>query len=216
MFITLFVLVLTLFGCSSIDPETGRERLGYLPARWFDFWDMLELNLGLDSAISLYAVAAVEPIALGGGIYEGEKFGLDGRLFGQWSEKRMEIDLGVESLIRYEKVPNWGTRYLYDDSYCPHQNTVLGDGKFYEEYGLSSRLYDHERRFLDITAEVHLIGLGIDVGFSLVETLDFVTGLLGFDVICDDDWVVPHSRRAVPFFGKEGESEKATITVEEE
>jgi hypothetical protein len=209
-----FLLSLTV-GCSSIDPETGRESLGYIPARWYDLLDIVELNLGIDSDISLYAVVALEPIAVGGGLYDGEKFGMDGRLFGQWSEARMEIDLVLESMIRYKKTPNWGTRYLFDAYYSPHKNTLSGNGRYYEEFGLSPRIFDHERRLLDLTAEVHVIGLGIDVGFSLMELLDFATGLLGIDVICDDDWVVPLSKRDVPFSGEEEEA-KATITVEEE
>jgi hypothetical protein len=207
------LLITVSIGCGSMDPVTGRESLGYIPARFYDFFDILEFNLGIDSQFSLYVVVAVEPLAVGGGIYEGKKCGLDGRLIGYWSETRAEIDLAVESFIRYKKEPHWGTRYLFNDAYCPHKNVLTGDEMFYERWGMSPRILDHERRILDITAEVHLIAFGIDVGISLVEFLDFAVGILGIDVICDDDWVDPQPKRQVPLF-EEDESEESNDSTE--
>lgn len=196
----LVLWVLIASGCTTTDPDTGRERLGYLSARCYDFMDILELNLGVDAAFSLYAVGAVEPVAVGGGLYEAQKFGMDGRLFGQWKETRAEIDAGIESFIRYQKEPRWGNRYLFDSFYCPHQNVMEGEDVFYEQWGFSHRLLDHERRLLDVTAEVHLFAIGVDLGLSPMETLDFIFGLFGVDVIADDDWVAPLPKRTIPFF----------------
>ena len=192
-------------GCGSIDPVTKQESLGYVPARFYDLLDVLELNLGVDSQFSLYVAAAVEPVILGGGIYESEKFGMDGRLLGQWTEKRATIGLGPEAFVRYEIEPNWANRYRYNSDYSPHQNTLMGKDVFYERWGFTSRFRDHEKRILDITAEAHVIALGIDVGVSLVETLDFIAGLIGIDAISDDDWVDPRPLRRIPLFEEDDE-----------
>lgn len=209
----LLVLILSCLcaGCGTTDPVTQRETLGYVPARFYDFLDIMQLNLGIDSNVSLFASVAVEPIALGGGLYESQKVGMDGRKVGQWKETRAEMNLAIESYVRYEKVPNWGNRYLKDAFYSPHKNVLKGKEVFYEEWGFSHRLWDHENRFLDISAEVHLIALGLDIGVSLVETLDFIAGLIGLDVISDDDWYQPVPERKVPFFGEEEESEEDAV-----
>ncbi|MBU0755453.1 MAG: hypothetical protein KJ645_09970 [Planctomycetes bacterium] len=203
----LAVLTLIPIGCGSIDPVTGRESLGYFPARFYDFLDIVELNLAIDSTFSLYAMAGLDPFNAGLGLYESQKFGLDGRLFGQWSEDRCGAGFGLESFTRYKKTPNWGNRYLYDADYCPHENTVSDRGRFFETWGFSSSYLDHEKRILDVTAEVHVFAIGIDVGVSILEILDFTTGLLGIDVISDDDWVEPGPDRKVPIFGHEESQE---------
>ena len=188
-----------LSGCGTIDPVTGRESLGYVPARFYDLMDMFELNVGVDSEFSLYAMADVEPIAAGGGVYESEKLGFDGRMAGQWAEKRFDVGLVIESFVRYVKVPHWGNRYLFDPLYSPHQNVLKGDGTFYDDWGFSRKLFDHEHRFLDVTAEVNVIVLGVDVGYSLLETFDFLFGIFGIDAVSDDDWVAPRNEHEFPF-----------------
>jgi hypothetical protein len=198
-------------GCGSIDPVSGRTSLGYLPARGYDLLDMFELSLGLDSEFSLYAMANVEPIALGGGVYECEKLGMDGRMVGQWQEKRFDVGLIIETFVRYKKKPNWGNRYLKDPLYSPHENTLTGDGKFYDQWGFSRKLYDHEHRILDITAEANVIFLGVDVGYSLLETVDFLAGLFAIDVVSDDDWVAPYPKRAFPFDEEQTVKERTIV-----
>jgi hypothetical protein len=216
----LMILSLIAAGCGSIDPVTKQESLGYIPARFYDLLDMVELNLGVDTQFSLYVVAAVEPLLVGGGIYECEKLGMDGRLLGQWSEKRATIGLGPESFVQYEIEPNWANRYMYNTDYSPHKNTLPGEDVFYERWGFSPRFCDHEKRILDITAEVHVIALGIDVSVSPLEILDFITGWIGIDDISDDDWVDPKPLRRIPFFDEEeetvGEDAEAVINVEDE
>ena len=70
---------------------------------------------------------------------------------------------------------------------------------FYEEWGLTPRCRDHERRFLDVVAEVHLLSIGVDVSLSPIELVDFITGLFFIDVVSDDDWVTPMPERLWPF-----------------
>lgn len=189
-------------GCSSIDPETGRESLSYLPARCYDFLDIIELNLGMATTPSIYAMAVCEPFSAGAGIYEAEKFGFDGRIFGQWNEKRCGLGGGVEFFQRYKKKPSWGNRYLFNGDYNPHFiNTTLYDmfrpgdehakpGAYFD--GFTVRVTDHELRWGDIGVEVcPLFPLVIDVGVSPWELFDFCFGIFGFDVLCDDDWVDP-------------------------
>jgi hypothetical protein len=209
VFLSLLLVVLVgSVGCGSLDPETGRTSLGYVPARFYDLLDILQLNLAMDSTFSFYAVAGLDPIYGGLGLYEAEKLGWDGRLFGQWTEKRCDLGLGLETFTRYEKIPNWGNRYLFNAAYSPHKNTVSDHGKFYDRWGFTTRYLDHEHRILDVSAEVHVFAFGVDVGVSPLEILDFATGILGFDVISDDDWVDPAPARRVPMFGEKKEKER--------
>ncbi len=217
----LFVLLTGLLwfssGCSTVDHSKGQGTLGYAPARFYDFLDILELNLGIDSKFSLFAVGSVEPIAVGLGLYESEKFGFDGRMAGQWKESRAEVDLAIESFVQYKKEPGWGNRYLFNPYYSPFENKVEGDDEFlFYRWGFSQRLYDHERRFLDITAEAHLLVIGVDIGVSPIELMDFLFGLFTIDVISDDDWITPMPDRRVPFLEEEDEdSESAVIMLDE-
>jgi len=237
---TLLFLISLSFGCSSIDPVSGREYLGYLPARGYDLLDMFELNLGIDkgfcslpglSGFSCFISAGCEPWALGGGIFDCEKFGFDGRLFGQWNEKRCELNLLIlGSLVKYEKTPNWGNRYLYDHEYCPLINDPKDEDRFFSnkrgvfgkgmwaDKDFSSRFYDHERRLFDSSIEVHTGFLALEAGISPMEIMDFIVGLIGIDAISDDDWVKPMSERRIPLFEEEGENEadkeSAVLVVE--
>ncbi len=213
------------FGCGAIDPVTNREHLGYFPARIYDMLDILELNVAVDSQASLYAIVAVDPVMVGGGIYDAEKVGMDGRCVGQWSEKRAAIGLGPEAFVRYEKNPNWGNRYLKDAEYAPHKNmvTMMRGDPFYEEWGMNLLIFDHEHRILDVTVEVNVLFLGIDVGVSLLEIADFVFGFLSIDVSSDDEWGAPRPVHQVPFYYNDPETtaepsgdEAAVINIQDQ
>lgn len=215
----LSVCLLTLFaGCASTSHEAGPTRLNYFEARWWDFMDMFELNLGVDSQASLFVAAAVEPVAVGGGLFEGQKIGTDGRLCGIWTEKRAEIGLLVDGFVQYEKLAQAGNDYLRDAYYCPFKNTLLGNGEFYDDWGFTPRIDDHERRLIDLSAEVHLIALGLEVGVSPVEILDFVVGIFGCDVISNDDWESPIILdRSLPFkFKPEEKDDEASVPEPED
>jgi hypothetical protein len=247
--LTLLVLALFLpfMGCSTSKAQYTDEDLGYIPARFYDIMDIIELNVGFDSMTSIYVNVLVEPLALGAvGWYECEKFGMDGRIFGQWTEKRFEINL-IDSVIRYNKTPNWGNRYLFNEDYSPHSNSLppkdtfaglglllfggLGpfiessaqhqadpeENLFYKRWGMTSRLGDTERWYFDIAAEVHLLFVGVEVGVSLTEIFDFATGILGIDAVANDDWVWPRmKRRPLRFYEEEESDTEATVYIGEE
>ncbi len=192
LFATLIAFALAAAGCSSLDPESGRSHLGYIPARFYDLLDIVELNVGFNPGINSYIVGAIEPLAVGVGHYRSEKYGMDGRLLGHWTEKRSEIDLLLDSFIQYQKTPRTGNGYLFDSTYHPFQNN-LATSKNYgfwtlKDWGMTTRFFDDEKHFLDVSAEVHFLSIGIDVGFSLKETFDFAAGILGVDAISNDDW----------------------------
>jgi hypothetical protein len=216
--ICLFALVLTaglgVSGCQSVDSPTDRIPLGYAPARLYDFMDIFELNAGFDLTFdNIYGVVAIEPIAVGGGYYDSEKLGMDGRLFGRWKETRTEIGFIIDCLVHYEKTPRRGNRYLFDDLYSPYTSSKSDEYVPFKEWGLSHRLFDMERNPLDITAELYLFFIGLDVGVSPQEILDFVLGIFTFDGISDDDYENPRGWCAEALARMEGEPESSELTI---
>lgn len=204
IFAALALGALILAGCSSTagPDEHGRVPLGYLPARMYDFLDIFKVNASLDHGFNLYLVGSIEPFALGGGYYDSEKLGFDGRKVGRWSEERAEIGLLIESFAKYEKTPLRGNRYLFDEAYSPFRNTWDTEGNyFYEKLGMTCGYLDTEHRFLDIMVECHLVNLGLDLGVSVQETIDFLAGIACVDVVSDDDWENPGFKgHPWPFF----------------
>jgi len=216
--ILLFAAVLSVslvaFSCQSVDSPPDRVPLDYVSARLYDFMDIFELNAGVDPTLdNFYASVAIEPLALGGGTYDSEKLGMDGRLFGQWREKRTEIAFIVDSLLTYKKTPHRGNRYLFDDLYAPLSSTEGETYLPFKEWGLSHRLYDTERHPLDITAEAYLFFIGLDVGVSPQELLDFVAGIFTYDGICDDDYVNPRGWNRAAVTKTEGGGEASELTI---
>jgi len=154
--------------------------------------DIFEFNAGFDLTFdNFYVVAAVEPLALGGGYYDSDKLGLDGRMFGRWHETRTEADFLFDCLIGYEKQPQRGNRYLFDGMYKPMTSFRHDDGQPFRSWGLTQRLFDREHYPFDATAEIYLFFFGVDLGLSPIELLDFVAGIFTIDAFCDDDYVNP-------------------------
>ena len=183
---------LILSGCQSTEPAPDRVPLGYFSARFYDFMDIFEFNAGFDLTFdNFYVVAAVEPLALGGGYYDSEKLGLDGRLFGRWRETRTEADFLFDCLIGYEKTPIRGNRYLFDGMYKPMTSFRQDDGQPYRAWGVTQRLFDREHHPFDATAGIYLFFIGFDLGVSPIELLDFVAGIFTIDAFSEDDYVNP-------------------------
>jgi len=193
LLLALVTMVALIFsGCQTTEPAPDRVPLDYLAARFYDFMDIFEFNAGFDLTFdNFYVVAAIEPLALGGGYYDSEKLGLDGRLFGRWRETRTEADFLFDCLIGYEKTPTRGNRYLFDGMYKPMTSFRHDDGQPYRAWGVTQRLFDREHHPFDATAEIYLFFIGIDLGLSPVELLDFVAGIFTIDAFSDDDYVNP-------------------------
>ncbi len=193
LLLALVTMVALIFsGCQTVKPAPDRVPLDYLSARLYDFMDIFEFNVGFDLTFdNFYVVAAVEPLALGGGYYDSEKLGLDGRLFGRWRETRTEANFLFDCLIGYEKTPIRGNRYLFDGRYKPMTSFRHDDGQPYRAWGVTQRLFDREHHPFDATAEIYLFFIGFDLGVSPIELLDFVAGIFTIDAFSDDDFVNP-------------------------
>lgn len=171
------------------DPAT--PPLDYLTARGLDFMDILELNVS--AGTGLFVAAAVEPVRAGFGYYDASKFGMQGRSCGTWEEDRKELCLVLSNLEWWRKEPCCGNGYLFDPNefrrahYMPDASEP-GRKPFYGEWGWTTRFEDWERPWLDVNVEAHLLFVGVDVGISLQDTLDFALGIFGVDTISHDDF----------------------------
>ncbi len=184
-------LLLVASGCNAPGArDQSTPELGYFCARGMDFLDILEFNVG--AGTGLHASAGVEPIRVGLGGYKSTKAGMMGRSIGTWDESRNELFIGLHDLVCWEKRPCYGNGYLFTHDET-HRRNVLPDADeterptFYEDWGWATRYEDWEKPWLDVSAEVHLLFVGVDAGFSIQETLDFLLGIFGVDSVSHDD-----------------------------
>jgi len=191
-FLLIACLSLAAAGCNAPGARSGdTPELNYFAARGLDLMDILELNVG--AGTGLLASVAVEPIKVGYGYYQSSKFGMMGRACGTWDECRNELFIGLHHLNSWHKRPCFGNSFLFTEE-ALHRGNRLRDPedhsrmRFYEEWGWVTRFEDHEKHWLDVGAELHLLFLGVDATFSIQETFDFVLGIFTVDAISHDDY----------------------------
>ncbi len=196
-------------GCNAPDSRSPDvPKLSYGQARAFDLMDILEINVS--AGVGLLATVAVEPIKVGYGYYQASKAGMMGRAAGTWDECRKEVFVGLHHLNAWHKRPCRGNGFLFTPEALhrrhwqrdPNDTTRL---RFYEEWGWTTRYEDIENHWLDVSAEVHLLFVGLNVCLSPQELFDFLLGLCTVDSVSHDD------REAVP----EGVTEQEFIVEHE-
>lgn len=186
------VLSLGLAGCNAPGARTlDTPELNYFAARGLDLMDIFEVNLG--AGTGLMAAVAVEPVKIGFGWYQSSKFGIDGRSCGTWDECRNEMFIGLHQLTCWHKRPCYGNGYLFTRPVFKRHNRLRDPNdhsrlRFYEEWGWITRFEDHEKQWLDLNIEVHLLFIGADLGLSLQEAADFALGIFTVDGISLDDY----------------------------
>ncbi|MFH0946813.1 MAG: hypothetical protein V2A76_16585, partial [Planctomycetota bacterium] len=179
-------------GCNAPGARTGdTEKLNYFAARGLDLMDVVEINVG--AGTGLLVSAAIEPIKVGYGFYDSSKAGMMGRSCGTWDECRREMFIGLHHLNRWHKRPCFGNGYLFTRDVVHRENRLRDPNdrsrlRFYEEWNWVTRFEDHEKHWLDLGIEAHLLFLGVDATLSPQEAFDFVLGLFTVDAISHDDY----------------------------
>jgi len=142
---------------------------------WKDATEVFDLSLTTGGGFDLN-VRATESFQLGLGSHIGDTYGLiDGRLV-HVREQRHE--LGVSMLHWYEYRRDGRGKVL--DIRHPR----WGDPGF-EEYSMSPHMLTDREPF-DLGAGLHVGYLGFNTALHLSQLADFITGLVGYDLLKDD------------------------------
>ncbi|MEE3326859.1 MAG: hypothetical protein VX252_05970 [Myxococcota bacterium] len=178
-------------GCNAPGPRTGdAPKLPYFQARAYDLLDIVDVNFG--AGTGMLAAVAVEPLRVGLGTYESTRIGTFRRSVGIWDEDRKEFFM-IHELNKWEKEPHLGNGYLFTPTEL-HRHNKPRDPKdysrstFYEKWGWTARYQDWERPWLDVDVNVHLLFVGVAIGVSPQEAVDFALGIFGIDVVSHDDY----------------------------
>jgi len=117
------------------------------------------------------------------GMAKINRFGFVGRRFGRWFEMRTEIGVSLLYLSNSTLKPLVYNRFLYDWCLDVRQDEVTDIDMF--------RNYD--RDFFDVAVTVHILFVGLELGFRLREFADFLLGLFTIDFQGDD--IINRSRK---------------------
>ena len=162
-----------------------------LQDRMDDAGEIFRLNVGLGPGF-LANVHATRALALGIGSYDARRIGFRNGYGWIWDERRYDTNLVI---------PLWGWEDVDSVLYGSMPKTLLrGDehdplppGKeegWLRWADMPLTLRDKNRGWLEVSANVHIIWIGIDVGVDAGEFLDCLAGWAGLDPAGDD----AHSR----------------------
>jgi hypothetical protein len=140
----------------------GRKVSTMFKDQFLDLADIVTVNLNAGEGLLVNA-RPTKLAQVGGGHFNGVKFGWNQRAVGFWREHRTEGGASVLYYTDAEFVPVHGTRTLFDQGYVIEDFTIL---------------HNEDRHWLDIGASAHLLYLGGDVNVSPKEVFDFVLGLI--------------------------------------
>jgi len=177
----------TLLLCSVLAALCGCRAPSFQD-RMDDGAELLRLNLGGGPGF-LVNVHATRCLALGVGVYEARRYGFRNGRGWVWDERRYDTNLVA---------PIWGWE---DVTAVVHGNMpvtpVRGDEQDPRRPGeepgklrwarMPLTLNDPNRGWFEVSASVHVIWVGVDVGFDVGELVDFLCGWAGLDPAGDDE-----------------------------
>jgi len=160
-------MLLLAYGC--VNPSR------YIRGRANDAADPFRANLSVGSGIHLN-VNATRAAALGAGRCEVTRIGIRRGQWGAWRESRWDINpiLPLLGDTRIQKC-----YFGYVDGSTNRRRI-----SFAESFPTS--MGDRTRGAFEVSANLHLLLPGAEVGFDAAEVLDFALGLLGVDLMNDD------------------------------
>jgi hypothetical protein len=128
-------------------------------------------------------------LAVGSGSYADERLGVRNGEGWIWRERRMDCNLLVPMYGGVEVVE---TRYGGMDevefsSLIEPSAVDTSDADRWLWVKVPRTLHDPSRGWTELSANVHLVLLGADVGVDPAQIVDFLFGWVGVDVMNDDD-----------------------------
>lgn len=151
----------------------------YVKDRGLDLAQVADFSLGLSEGMD--ANLRVTKVAqVGVGSYRGIYWvGLKDGLVDVWEEERTELGFGP--LYVHEVFRSRGCNL------ADIEHPLFGDPGFREHSFDLTHLTD--RGWLDVGATLNLVFFGGDAAFKTAEAADFLTGVLGYDLLEDDVFV---------------------------
>lgn len=151
---------------------------GYFRDRLKDASEMFECGAGYSMGVTVNA-RVTKLVQAGVGGYTGEWAGLREGSFATWSEERTEF--GVTPFYYHEV-------FRKSDGLIDIHHPLLWDAG--HEQFLNDLFLITDRGFFEVGLTVNTILVGIDISVELAEVADFVTGLVGIDILSDDAYGV--------------------------
>ncbi len=170
-----------------------------LQDRMDDTAEIVRLNGGLGPGL-LANVHVTRLLAVGVGAYEARRYGFRNGYGWIWDERRYDANLGI---------PIWGWEDVDAVVHGGMPKSLLrGDERDVCWWAPPLTIADKNRGWLEVSANLHLIWLGLDVGVDCGELLDCICGWFGFDPAGDDAWtgkdVAKHEPGPTPPAGRPG------------
>jgi len=162
-------------GCSPLQPReqtTLNEGFAFLRDRGNDFLDITRLNLSAGPGLHLNA-SATRYCQIGGGYWDGYRFGWCGRYHGLWQETAEDWNFFYSFQSNFSRTERWG--YVQDEWALERTS---------KEPAPAWR--NRNRPIAGINLEAHLGLIGLETGVEVDELLDFLLGFLGNDILGDD------------------------------
>jgi len=175
------VLVALVVACGGCKAPNFQDRLD-------DCGEMVRLNLGAGPGL-LANVHVTRCLALGIGGYESRRYGFRNGYGWMWDERRYDTNLvipiyGWEDVdaVLYGGMPKTLLRGDDRDSLRPGE-----ERGFWRWAGQPLTLKDRNRGWFEVSVNLHLIWIGLDVGVDVGEILDAALGWFGIDPAMDDE-----------------------------
>ena len=160
-----------------------------LQDRTDDAAEILRFNVGLGPGLLVNA-QATRCIGLGLGTYDARRYGFRNGHGWIWDERRYDTNLII---------PIWGWEDVDSVVYGGMPVSLIrGDERdplppgekpgFWRWAEMPMTINDETRGWLEVSANVHALFIGVDVGLDVGELLDYVFGWIGLDLAGDDSW----------------------------
>jgi hypothetical protein len=168
LFLLTGILVVSTCGCA-----------GYLQDRLKDASEIVELGVGYSKGLTLN-LRATKLAQVGVGSYSGDWAGLREGCLCTWSEERTEFGL---TPFLYHEV------FRKSDRLVDIRHPLMWDPGY--ETFLNDLFLVTDRGFFEVGVTANIVVFGVDAAVELAEVADFLTGLVGIDLLEDDAYDLP-------------------------
>lgn len=187
--------------CRRLLPFVGLfSGCSYLRGVAKDAGEVVHLGVGISTVPGLRAAVLAPYVSLDAGYLSGGKYvGTDYGYTNGWNEYAGGVL--VAGVVERSEFGNDLDNSTVSNP--PTPNAYLSRGEFF--FPIQFRdLRLHSKSQVNISkveAEVHVLFVGVSVGVDLAEFADFLTGIFGWDLLSDDDFVPRHIGDETPTNG---------------